>query len=82
MLTTDPGDSDEGYACKVLEVLIVHCHQSDAGERGRITGGWGGNTNGWSDVTVDGWGQRGAGWNSIHISVNSPKLVDNFDIYI
>ena len=44
MLTTDPGDSDEGYACKVLEVLIIHCHQSDAGGWGRITGGWGGNT--------------------------------------
>ena len=42
MLTTDPGDSDEGYACKVLEVLIVHCHQSDAGGRaGSLVGGVG-----------------------------------------
>ena len=28
MLTTDPGDSDECYACKLLEVLIIHCHHS------------------------------------------------------
>ena len=28
MLTTDPGDSEECYACKMLEVLIIHCHDS------------------------------------------------------
>ena len=28
MLTTDPGDSEECYACKLLEVLIIHCHHS------------------------------------------------------
>ena len=28
MLTTDPGDSDECYACKLLEVMIIHCHHS------------------------------------------------------
>ena len=28
MLTTDPGDSEECYACKLLEVLIIHCHNS------------------------------------------------------
>ena len=28
MLTTDPGDSDECFACKLLEVLIIHCHHS------------------------------------------------------
>ena len=57
MLTTDPGDSEECYACKLLEVLIIHCHHSlmqvgGAGPlvdgtgslvgRGRVTGGWGG----------------------------------------
>ena len=56
MLTTDPGDSEECYACKLLEVLIIHCHHSlmqmggtgslvgEAGSlvgRGRVTGGWG-----------------------------------------
>ena len=65
MLTTDPGESEECYACKLLEVLIIHCHaqQSDAGGSDRVTGGkgqghrWvGQNTNGWSNVTVDGWG--------------------------
>ena len=28
MLTTDPGDSEECYACKLLEVLIIYCHDS------------------------------------------------------
>ena len=28
MLTTEPGESVECYACKLLEVLIIHCHQS------------------------------------------------------
>jgi hypothetical protein len=28
MLTTDPGDTDVCYACKLLEVMILHCRQS------------------------------------------------------
>ena len=28
MLTPDPGGSEECYACKLLEVLIIHCHHS------------------------------------------------------
>ena len=28
MLTTDPGDSDECYVCKLLKALIIHCHHS------------------------------------------------------
>ena len=28
MLTTDPRGSEECYACKLLEVLIIHCHHS------------------------------------------------------
>ena len=41
MLTTDPGDSDECYACKLLEVLIVHCHHSlmQVGGVGSLVGG-------------------------------------------
>ena len=35
--------------------------QSDAGGRGRVTGGLGGNTNGLCDVTVGGWSHRRAG---------------------
>ena len=41
MLTTDPGDSDECYACKLLEVLIIHCHHSlmQVGGTGSLVGG-------------------------------------------
>ena len=41
MLTTDPGDSDECYACKLLEVLIVYCHHSlmQVGGAGSLVGG-------------------------------------------
>ena len=41
MLTTDPGDSDECYACKLLEVMIIHCHHSliQVGGAGTQVGG-------------------------------------------
>ena len=77
MLTTDPGDSDECYACKVLEVVIINCHHSliQVGG-GRVTGGWGGNTNGQSDVTVFCRGtapkypptEKSASRSSVHVS--------------
>ena len=43
MLTTDPGDSDECYACKLLEVMIIHCHHSliQVGGAGTQVGGAG-----------------------------------------
>ena len=41
MLTPDPGDSDECYACKLLEVMIIHCHHSliQVGGAGTQVGG-------------------------------------------
>ena len=67
MLTTDPGDSDECYACKLLEVMIIHCHHSliQVGGAGTQVGGailyrwveWGhkwvgsDHTGGWGGVT-------------------------------
>ena len=57
MLTTDPGDSEECYACKLLEVLIIHCHHSlmqvgGAGSHvgGAVTGGGSGSLVGWGRV--------------------------------
>ena len=41
MFTTGPGNSDEGYACRLLEVMIIHCHHSliQVGGAGTQVGG-------------------------------------------
>ena len=63
MLTTDPGDSNECYACKVLEVWIIHCHHSliQVGGAGSLVGGveiqMGGVMSQWVGGVTGGWGR-------------------------
>ena len=77
MLTTDPGDSEEYYACKLLEVLIIHCHHSlmQVGGAGPLVGGAGSRMSecgyGQSDVTASGWDLKRAVCGAIRMLADS-----------